>query len=111
MVIDIENMDFWNFLPRARAFEVLCWMIFWGQLQNYMMRMNLSLLILAMTKSGTMNDVQSGNSTGACGFSGNEQHSDIYTSGNFEWDEWTKGNQKCTSKLPHSSYRIPYVTC
>ena len=28
--------------------DILCLMVFWGQIQNYMMRSNLSLLIVAM---------------------------------------------------------------
>lgn len=34
--------------PSAR--QILAIMVFWGQIQNYMMRSNLSLLIVAMTK-------------------------------------------------------------
>jgi hypothetical protein len=32
------------------AKHVLSLMVFWGQIQNYMMRINLSILIVAMTK-------------------------------------------------------------
>ena len=30
--------------------HVLCAMVFWGQIQNYMLRVNLSILIVAMVK-------------------------------------------------------------
>ena len=30
------------------ALSTLCFMIFWGQIQNYMMRVNLAILIVAM---------------------------------------------------------------
>ena len=41
--------------PSARI--ILCLMVFWGQIQNYMMRVNLSILIVAMVKSGWYNYV------------------------------------------------------
>ena len=33
---------------RHRAVHVLSLMVFWGQMQNYMMRLNLGILIVAM---------------------------------------------------------------
>ncbi len=34
------------------ALHVLSAMVFWGQMQNYMMRQNLGILIVAMVKEG-----------------------------------------------------------
>ena len=44
-----------KFIPSARL--SLCLMVFWGQIQNYMMRSTLSLLIVAMVNQ------EPGNST------------------------------------------------
>ena len=39
--------------PSARL--ILCLMVFWGQIQNYMMRANLSILIVAMIRDSPKN--------------------------------------------------------
>ena len=41
---------------KPTAIQVLTLMVFWGQIQNYMMRINLSMLIVAMVKDGTSNN-------------------------------------------------------
>ena len=38
------------------AIHVLTLMVFWGQIQNYMMRVNLSILIVAMIKQEPISD-------------------------------------------------------
>lgn len=43
-----QHKNIMNFKPSAR--QVLALMVFWGQIQNYMMRVNLSILIVAMVK-------------------------------------------------------------
>jgi hypothetical protein len=43
----------WSHLKRRctpKAVTVLSIMVFWGQMQNYMMRLNLSILIVDMLK-------------------------------------------------------------
>ena len=40
-----------RFVPSAR--QTLCLMVFWGQIQNYMMRSTLSLLIVAMVQDNS----------------------------------------------------------
>jgi hypothetical protein len=40
----------WARCLRPSARQVLAMMVFWGQIQNYMMRVNLSILIVAMVK-------------------------------------------------------------
>ena len=50
-----------NFTPSAR--QVLALMVFWGQIQNYMMRVNLSILIVAMVKDNTTAQNVDSNST------------------------------------------------
>ena len=44
-----------KWVPSARL--VLCFMVFWGQIQNYMMRSTLSLLIVAMVKDSSKRNV------------------------------------------------------
>ena len=40
----------WAKRLRPSARRVLALMVFWGQIQNYMMRVNISILIVAMVK-------------------------------------------------------------
>ena len=58
--LKVQSLTCWQkvkmaWSPSARI--ILCLMVFWGQIQNYMMRVNLSILIVAMVKSGWYNYV------------------------------------------------------
>ena len=53
--LKVQSLTCWQkvkmaWSPSARI--ILCLMVFWGQIQNYMMRVNLSILIVAMVKTG-----------------------------------------------------------
>ena len=67
-------------------------MVFWGQIQNYMMRMNLTLLIVAMIKKTPNLVEQSDNATVACDqILMVEEAQQANPDGDFEWDEFQKG--------------------
>ena len=48
---------------RHRAVNVLSLMVFWGQMQNYMMRLNLGILIVAMVDDDALFDSSGKNVT------------------------------------------------
>ena len=48
-------------LPKPTAIQVLTLMVFWGQIQNYMMRTNLNILIVEMVKNN-VSDTSANNS-------------------------------------------------
>ena len=51
----LAEEDTRRWVPSARL--VLCFMVFWGQIQNYMMRSTLSLMIVAMVKDSSKRNV------------------------------------------------------
>ena len=42
---------------KLNARQILCFMVFWGQIQNYVMRTNLSIVIVAMVKENSENNI------------------------------------------------------
>ena len=48
-------------IPKPTAIQVLTLMVFWGQIQNYMMRTNLSILIVDMVTNDETEKVTNGN--------------------------------------------------
>ena len=68
-------------------------MVFWGQIQNYMMRLNLGLLIVAMVKRTEFDDNQTGNYTDTpCGKGENQVGAnETDYNGEFEWNEFQIG--------------------
>jgi MFS family permease len=90
------------------AISVLCLMIFWGQIQNYMMRLNLSILIVAMVKPGNgsaVTDATNESCVSSSGPSKAEVGLDDFSdsSEQFEWDEFTRG-------IVLSAFSYGYVT-
>ncbi len=98
------------------ALQVLSLMVFWGQIQNYMMRQNVAIVIVAMVKD----DDDGGNSTEmtvkeSCGDVGGGQKQVIQPvgdddgegtakrEGDFDWDSFTRG-------LILSAFGYGYVT-
>ena len=103
------NNNFRNkWIPSARL--VLCLMVFWGQIQNYMMRVNLSILIVAMIKDPS-NNIQ--NSTSSDNMTCPENRiqtvknhltlSEEPIDDGLDWDEFTKGQVL-------GAFSIGYVT-
>jgi hypothetical protein len=45
----------WPKCLRPSVRRILALMVFWGQIQNYMMRVNLSILIVAMVRDSSKN--------------------------------------------------------
>ncbi len=88
------------------ALHVLSLMVFWGQIQNYMMRQNLSILIVAMVKEGddAKNETVAAESCVVPVESPDGQRDDKKTfDGDFEWDAMTRG-------LILSAFGYGYVT-
>ena len=87
----------WKISARA----VLALMVFWGQIQNYMMRVNLSILIVAMVKDPVRNVSASAlNSTDIQTCMENRQNvieaeiveeQVVKEDDGFEWDEFVRG--------------------
>ena len=87
--------------PSART--ILALMVFWGQIQNYMMRVNLSILIVAMVKDPVRNVTTSDlNNTDAIQTCMENRQNVIEAESiveeqvvkeddGFEWDEFTRG--------------------
>ena len=48
-------------IPKPTAIQVLTLMVFWGQIQNYMMRTNLSILVVDMVTNDETEKVTNGN--------------------------------------------------
>ena len=103
------NNDFRNkWIPSARL--VLCLMVFWGQIQNYMMRVNLSILIVAMIKDSS-NSIQNSTSSDIMTCPENriqtvKNHltlSEEPIDDGLDWDEFTKGQVL-------GAFSIGYVT-
>ena len=103
------NNNFRNkWIPSARL--ILCLMVFWGQIQNYMMRVNLSILIVAMIKDSS-NNIQ--NSTSSDNMTCPENRiqtvknhltlSEEPIDDGLDWDEFTKGQVL-------GAFSIGYVT-
>ena len=70
-------------------------MVFWGQVQNYMLRQSFSILVVDMVADKN----QEGNATAS-----NMKFSSLHSGVNqerFDWDEWTQG-------VLHSSFRYGY---
>ena len=85
------------------AISVLTVMIFWGQVQNYMMRLNLSILIVAMVKP-TEADARAAASNESCVAAEGAGNADAASvGGTIEWDEFTRG-------LVLSAFSYGYVT-
>ncbi len=107
------------------ALYVLSLMVFWGQIQNYMMRQDVAILIVAMVKDG--GDGHAGNTTNSSS-SSNTSNIDLAVKescvnadaqedeeaqsggggeggggGDFDWDEFTRG-------LVLSAFGYGYVT-
>ena len=88
-----------KWLPSARL--ILCLMVFWGQIQNYMMRANLSILIVAMIKDSpkkiTLNSTNTLDLELTCPenridiVKNNMTSSDESIDDGLDWDEFTKG--------------------
>ena len=86
-------------IPSARL--ILCLMVFWGQIQNYMMRANLSILIVAMIKDSpkkiTLNSTNTLDLELTCPENRIDIVKDNMTSSEesiddgLDWDEFTKG--------------------
>lgn len=91
-----------RFSPSAR--HVLSFMVFWGQMQNYMMRVNLNLLIVEMVRDPRMDTVDLGavanktestcvqdsmNLTSLSQEDAKYQKED--ENNGFDWDEYTRG--------------------
>ena len=81
-----------------KALHVLSFMVFWGQIQNYMMRVNLSILIVAMVSNGG----STGNGVSAESCIANDTNARMAGSSTsvlptastmlqFDWDEATRG--------------------
>ena len=86
-------------IPSARL--ILCLMVFWGQIQNYMMRANLSILIVAMIKDSpkkiTLNSTNTLDLELTCpenrieSVNSNMTSSEELIDEGLDWDEFTKG--------------------
>ena len=86
-------------IPSARL--ILCLMVFWGQIQNYMMRANLSILIVAMIKDSpkkiTLNSTNTLDLELTCPenridiVKNNMTSSEESIDDGLDWDEFTKG--------------------
>ena len=89
------------------AITVLTLMVFWGQIQNYMMRVNMSILIVAMVQNPVPAVQRGGNETGATtviqeetclvansvardSSAGDASIQDL-EEGPFEWEEFQRG--------------------
>ena len=103
------NNNFRNkWIPSARL--ILCLMVFWGQIQNYMMRVNLSILIVAMIKDPS-NNIQNSTSSDNMTCPENRIHtvknhlrlSEKPIDDGLDWDEFTKGQVL-------GAFSIGYVT-
>ena len=70
---------------------ILSVMIFWGQIQNYMMRVNLTILIVAMVDQKSARAAS--NITTPCGETKGaaKQVQGLESTTKFEWDEFTQG--------------------
>ena len=53
---------------RHRAVNVLSLMVFWGQMQNYMMRLNLGILIVAMVDDDALAEGKNVTVAENCGY-------------------------------------------
>ena len=92
-----NNRNKW--IPSARL--ILCLMVFWGQIQNYMMRANLSILIVAMIKDSpkkiTLNSTNTLDLELTCPenridiVKNNMTSSEESIDDGLDWDEFTKG--------------------
>ena len=92
-----NNRNKW--IPSARL--ILCLMVFWGQIQNYMMRANLSILIVAMIKDSpkkiTLNSTNTFDLELTCPenridiVKNNMTSSEESIDDGLDWDEFTKG--------------------
>ena len=92
-----NNRNKW--IPSARL--ILCLMVFWGQIQNYMMRANLSILIVAMIKDSSKNITLNSTNTLNLELTCPENRIDIVKNNmtsseesiddGLDWDEFTKG--------------------
>ena len=88
-----------KWLPSARL--ILCLMVFWGQIQNYMMRANLSILIVAMIKDSPKKITHNSTNTLDLELTCPENRIDIVKNNmtsseesiddGLDWDEFTKG--------------------
>ena len=88
-----------KWIPSARL--ILCLMVFWGQIQNYMMRANLSILIVAMIKDSpkkiTLNSTNTFDLELTCPenridiVKNNMTSSEESIDDGLDWDEFTKG--------------------
>ena len=86
-------------IPSARL--ILCLMVFWGQIQNYMMRANLSILIVAMIKDSPKKITLNSTNTLDLELTCPENRIDIVKNNltfseesiddGLDWDEFTKG--------------------
>ena len=77
--------------PSARL--ILCLMAFWGQIQNYMMRVNLSILIVEMVKTNKTENVSTIEDL-TCPENRNQNETFIKNPDHnqgFEWDEHARG--------------------
>lgn len=84
---DIERSDQQgNFFQRIRARYVVATWTFFGFLCLYMLRVNLSVAIVAMIIPVRKND-----SVQACEIYANESHSSTTQTGEFDWDTTTQG--------------------
>ena len=88
-----------KWIPSARL--ILCLMVFWGQIQNYMMRANLSILIVAMIKDSPKKIMLNSTNTLDLELTCPENRIDIVKDNmtsseesiddGLDWDEFTKG--------------------
>lgn len=87
-------------IPKPSAIQVLTVMVFWGQIQNYMMRTNLSILIVEMVKSpiseSSTNNNQTSNLQTCPSHDSNSDLSDATNEGikednKFEWTPSLQG--------------------
>lgn len=87
--------------------HILCAMVFWGQIQNYMMRANLSLLIVAMIKDKPIVTNSTGETTISVqnmtcmanrdltteeGQKMDQSHLEEMNQNKFDWDEIVRGH-------------------
>ena len=90
---------------KLSARQILSLMVFWGQIQNYSMRKNLSLLIVAMVKDvpkGSQQNVAQVNETcmeNKYGELAYVRPTKEWNQDGFEWDEFTRGQVLGNEKI------------
>ncbi len=75
------------------AVSVLSLLVFWGQMQNYMMRLNLSILIVDMAEAGEAKSKAVNESCIQLGLQTEKNTSSEAAGdgGKLHWDEFTRG--------------------